>query len=147
MRASPATAALAALLLTLALLTVYLPTATANHHSCTWVGPGDNPTNAGWWFWCTATKKNEEPGKADYICSAGGQKVADYGGFATVSSSDQACKEYQNLTLLSREFSNLLRPVMAEALLQSLSATNLRIGASASAMRTTTRTTQEAAGI
>lgn len=81
---SAASAASAAMLLLLAFVVLLLPTATANHHSCTWVGPGDNPTDAAWWFWCTAPKKNEDNGTADYICSAGGQKVADYGRFATV---------------------------------------------------------------
>lgn len=73
---------LATMLLRLFLLALSPTVATANHFTCDWGGPGEDPAGAGWLYYCTGEIENETSTTADYIChwpSRTQSKVADSG--------------------------------------------------------------------
>ena len=78
-------ATLAPVLIVFALVAQLLPMAAADHHPCSWSGPGNDPAYANYQYFCTAKKSNvaDDGSTADYLCNDGwSTKVADYGKFA-----------------------------------------------------------------
>lgn len=46
----------------------FLPTATANHFTCNWGGPGNDSAAHGWNYFCTGYQSNQDGFTCDYIC-------------------------------------------------------------------------------
>lgn len=69
-------------LLVLAAFLALLHDTLADHHTCSWTGPGDNPEASGYKEYCTGAQTDATDTTANYICDFGQgtlRLVADYG--------------------------------------------------------------------
>lgn len=72
-------------LLTLFTTAAVTHVALADHKTCSWTGPGNNPEVGNWKHWCDGQKRDDDGATARYMCEYAHTpsiRVADYGKIA-----------------------------------------------------------------